>query len=299
MRLIRTQGSRAARGLRSYKYRSACRARPGKFLAAKILADLPRAKSERLFARDRFWHERLPQSRLYVSAAARTLAQLIMTRSQTRARSEDASAAARQARQRQRRDTRWHQASPRSRPPRPSTPLCQYRRRRPHRLTNPGAARRSTLAGRPAVPSVLSRAGALFGLGSARLGSPGSPVPAFAVPKPKAPSAPSLLSTPQQMMPPPRHRPPPKYWRAAERRACRPTARSCASTSRAPTRRRRARRRPLRSRRSSPSSCRASPPPPRACGRSRCAATASSSRSRPRTATRASRNRAPPSAAPR
>ena len=66
------------------------------------------------------------------------------------------------------------------------------------------------LAGRPFVPSVLGRAAQLANQanpGLTRLGSPGSPVPAFAVPKPKAPSAPSLLSTPQQMMPPPRPSP--------------------------------------------------------------------------------------------
>ena len=57
------------------------------------------------------------------------------------------------------------------------------------------------------MPSVLGRAAQLANPGIARLGSPGSPVPAFAVPKPKAPSAPSLLSTPQQMMPPPRPSP--------------------------------------------------------------------------------------------
>ena len=60
------------------------------------------------------------------------------------------------------------------------------------------------------MPSVLGRAAQLANQanpGIARLGSPGSPVPAFAVPKPKAPSAPSLLSTPQQMMPPPRPSP--------------------------------------------------------------------------------------------
>ena len=52
------------------------------------------------------------------------------------------------------------------------------------------------LAGRPFVSSVLGRAAQLANQanpGIARLGSPGSPVPAFAVPKPKAPSAPSLL----------------------------------------------------------------------------------------------------------
>ena len=132
-----------------------------------------------------------------------------MTRSQTRARSEEAAPA----------DAHAPALPPPKRQARsgaivPLAPAAAQANPVPTVVVGSGSPVQARpvdpLAGRPFVSSVLGRAAQLANQanpGLTRLGSPGSPVPAFAVPKPKAPSAPSLLSTPQQMMPPPRPSP--------------------------------------------------------------------------------------------